>query len=56
MLSYALLAFLASKIECKINDYLDAVKSGTALVISIRARYFTCHYFLMVAKKPKYIH
>jgi hypothetical protein len=32
-------------------DYLDAVKSSTFLVISIRADYVTYHYFLMVAKK-----
>jgi hypothetical protein len=46
-----LLVILANKIECEIFDYLDAVKSGTVLVISIHAGYFTYHYFLMVAIK-----
>ena len=36
---------------CEIFDYIDAVKSGTVLVISIHAGYFTYHYFLMVAIK-----
>jgi hypothetical protein len=52
--SWTLLAILASKIECELSiDYLDAVKSSTFLVISIRADYVTYHYFLMVAKKSQ---